>query len=140
MNTTFVNLHEGTSVDQFVNELNQRYGSVIWIASQAALVDEVFSQAVTIIVLPMSVMALLFIVITFVIIYSICRINMKKESRTYGIYKLIGMTSRQIRLSETTGILVVSGIGALVGIPLGLVGSPPLSARIWQITELLKFH
>ncbi|WP_405157581.1 FtsX-like permease family protein [Paenibacillus sp. FSL H8-0283] len=126
MNTTFLNLHEGTSVDQFVNELNQRYGSVIWIASQATLVDEVFSQAVTIIVLPMSVMALLFIVITFVIIYSICRINMKKESRTYGIYKSIGMTSRQIRLSETTGILVVSGIGALVGIPLGLVGLPPL--------------
>lgn len=36
------------------------------------------------------------------------------------------MTSRQIRLSETTGILVVSGIGALVGIPLGLLGLPPL--------------
>jgi putative ABC transport system permease protein len=51
---------------------------------------------------------------------------MKKESRTYGIYKSIGMTSRQIRLSETTGILIVSGIGALVGIPLGLLGLPPL--------------
>ena len=51
---------------------------------------------------------------------------MKKESRTYGIYKSIGMTSRQIRLSETTGILVVSGIGALIGIPLGLLGLPPL--------------
>ncbi|WP_366294817.1 FtsX-like permease family protein [Paenibacillus sp. AN1007] len=126
MNTTFVNLNAGTSVDQFVKELNQQYGSVLGIASQASLVDEVFSQAVTIIVLPMSVMALLFIVITFVIIYSICRINMKKESRTYGIYKSIGMTSRQIRLSETTGILVVSGIGALVGIPLGLLGLPPL--------------
>ncbi|TYA15446.1 FtsX-like permease family protein [Paenibacillus faecis] len=126
MNTTFINLNEGVSVDQFVSELHQRYGNVLWTASQATLVDEVFSQAFTIIVLPMSVMALLFIVITFVIIYSICRIHMKKESRTYGIYKSIGMTSRQIRLSETTGILFLSAIGALVGIPLGLLGLPPL--------------
>ncbi|MDR0268644.1 FtsX-like permease family protein [Paenibacillus sp.] len=126
MNTMFINLQNGTSVDQFVNELHQKYGSSIWTASQATLVDEVFSQAFTIIVLPMSVMAMLFIVITFVIIYSICRINMKKESRTYGIYKSVGMTSRQIRLSETTGILVLSAIGSLVGVPLGLTGLPPL--------------
>lgn len=126
MNTMFINLQDGTSVDQFVNELHQKYGSAIWAASQATLVDEVFSQAFTIIVLPMSVMALSFILITFIIIYSICRINMKKESRTYGIYKSVGMTSRQIRLSETTGILVLSAIGALVGVPFGLSGLPPL--------------
>lgn len=126
MNTTFINLQDGVSIDQFVNELHQKYGSTIWTASQATLVDEVFSQAVTILVLPMSVMALLFIIITFVIIYSICRINMKKESRTYGIYKSIGMTSKQIRLSITAGILVVSVIGAIVGTPLGLLALPPL--------------
>lgn len=126
MNMTFINLQEGVSIEQFVNELDSKYGSLIWTASQASLVDEVFSQAVTILILPMSIMALLFIVITFVIIYSICRINIKKESRTYGIYKSIGMTSRQIRWSVTAGILVVSAIGALVGIPVGLVGLPPL--------------
>lgn len=126
MNTTFINLQDGASIDEFVNELQHKYGSAIWTASQAALVDEVFSQAVTILVLPMSVMALLFIVITFVIIYSICRINMKKESRTYGIYKSIGMTSRQIRMSVTAGILAVSATGAVAGAPLGLMGLPPL--------------
>lgn len=126
MNTTFINLQEGVSIDDFVNELHLKYGSAIWTASQATLVDEVFSQAVTILILPMSIMALLFIVITFVIIYSICRINMKKESRTYGIYKSIGMTSGQIRMSVTAGIFVVSAIGALVGVPLGLIGLPPL--------------
>lgn len=126
MNTTFINLKEGVAIDDFVNELSLKYGSAIWTASQATLVDEVFSQAVTILILPMSVMALLFIVITFIIIYSICRINMKKESRTYGIYKSIGMTSRQIRISVTAGILMVSATGALVGVPLGLIGLPPL--------------
>lgn len=126
MNTTFINLRDNVSIDQFVSELNHKYGGTIWTASQTTLVDEVFSQAVTILILPMSVMALLFIVITFVIIYSICRIDINKESRTYGIYKSIGMTSRQIRMSVTAGILVVSTIGALVGVPLGLIGLPPL--------------
>lgn len=126
MNTIFINLKGGVSIDDFVDELNLKYGSEISTASQATLVDDVFSQAFTILILPMSIMALLFIVITFVIIYSICRINMKKESRTYGIYKSIGMTSRQIRISVTAGIFVVSAIGACVGVPLGLIGLPPL--------------
>ncbi|MNZ64666.1 FtsX-like permease family protein [compost metagenome] len=126
MNMIFINLQDGVSIDQFVNELHSKYGSFIWTASQATLVDEVFSQAVTIIIMPMSIMALLFIVITFVVIYSICRINIKKESRTYGIYKSIGMTSKQIRWSVTVGIMIVSTIGALVGIPIGLMGLPPL--------------
>ncbi|MNI46701.1 FtsX-like permease family protein [compost metagenome] len=126
MNMIFINLQDGVSIDQFVNELHSKYGSFIWTASQATLVDEVFSQAGTIIIMPMSIMALLFIVITFVVIYSICRINIKKESRTYGIYKSIGMTSKQIRWSVTVGIMIVSTIGALVGIPIGLMGLPPL--------------
>ncbi|HEY2491651.1 MAG TPA: FtsX-like permease family protein [Paenibacillus sp.] len=126
MNTIFINLEDGVSINQFVNELHNKYGNALWTASQATLVDEVFSQAVTILILPMSVMALLFIGVTFIIIYSICRINMKKESRTYGIYKSIGMTSKQIRLSIAAEILVVSSIGAVVGIPFGLLGLPPL--------------
>ncbi|KOP68891.1 hypothetical protein AMS62_29305 [Bacillus sp. FJAT-18019] len=126
MNTVFINLQDGVSTEDFVNELHLRYGSAIWTASQASLVDEVFSQAVMILILPMSIMVLLFLIITFVIIYSISRINMKKESRTYGIYKSIGMTSRQIRMSVTAGIFVISTLGALVGIPLGLTGLPPL--------------
>ncbi|WP_435925079.1 FtsX-like permease family protein [Paenibacillus sp. DYY-L-2] len=126
MNTIFINLQDGVPVDRFVSELQQKFGNEIWAASQASLVDEVFSQAFAIIVLPMSIMALLFIGITFMIIYSICRIHMKKESRTYGIYKSIGMTSRQIRGSEIVGIMLLSAIGALIGVPVGLVGLPPL--------------
>ncbi|OAB38374.1 ABC transporter permease [Paenibacillus glacialis] len=126
LNTIFINLQDGVSVNQFVNEMHKKYGNALWTASQASLVDEVFSQAVTILILPMSLMALLFIAVTFIIIYSICRINMKKQSRTYGIYKSIGMTSQQIRLSITAEILVVSCIGAVIGIPFGLLGLPPL--------------
>lgn len=126
MDTTFINLQDGVSIDDFVNELHHKYGSAIWVASQATLVEDVFSQAAALFILPMLVMALLFIVITFIIIYSICRINMTKERRSYGIYKSIGLTSRQIRRSVTVGILVVSTIGALMGVPLGLIGLPPL--------------
>ncbi|MGG3282357.1 FtsX-like permease family protein [Paenibacillus solani] len=126
MNTIFINLQDGVSIEDFVNELHLRYGSSIGGASQATLVDEVFSQAVLILILPMSIMVLLFLIITFVIIYSISRIHMKKESRTYGIYKSIGMTSRQIRMSVTTGIFAVSTLGALVGVPLGYACLPPL--------------
>lgn len=126
MNTVFINLRAGVPADSFAGELRDRYGSEIWAATQAALVDEVFSQAVAIIILPVSIMALLFVVVTFVMIYSICRIQITKDSRICGIYKSVGMSSGRIRMSLAGGILAVSGLGALAGVPIGWLLLPRL--------------
>ena len=49
-----------------------------------------------------------------------CRINVRKESSTYGIYKSIGMTSNKIRWSITSGIFILSAVGALFGVVVGV--------------------
>lgn len=120
----YINLNDGVSSEQFVQELKKKYGDKIFAATQESLLDETFSQATTVMLIPLSIIGLLFIGITFMIVYSICNINTKKESRTYGIYKSLGMTSKQIRRAATSGIVVLAGIGAVLGVPVGMYGMP----------------
>ncbi|NBI30065.1 ABC transporter permease [Chengkuizengella marina] len=120
------NVLQGVSQDLVVNELTRKYGDHIFIATQDTLINETFSQAVSILILPVSVMGLLFLIIAFIITYNINSMNIKKESRVYGIYKSIGMTSRQIRYSITTGSLFLSTAGVIIGIPIGLYILPIL--------------
>ncbi|EPY13699.1 MULTISPECIES: ABC transporter permease [Paenibacillus] len=126
MDSYFVNLQDNINPDTFVTELNNSYGSALWSATHESLVNEVFSAAVAGLVLPMSVIGLLFLLATFVIIFSICRINIRKEQKNYGIYKSIGMTSRKIRVSISSGVFNLSMIGAIIGIPVGLFLLPRL--------------
>ncbi|NDI35234.1 ABC transporter permease [Chengkuizengella sediminis] len=120
------NVLQGVSPDLMVNELIEKYGDDIFIATQETLINETFSQAVSILILPMSIMGLLFLIVAFIITYNISSMNIKKESKVYGIYKSIGMTSRQIRFSITTGSLFLAGTGVIIGIPIGLYILPIL--------------
>lgn len=139
MEDIFVNVHDGVSPESFVKELQEKYGHSIWAATQRTLVDEVFSQATAILILPMTVMGLLFVIVTLVIIYSICRIQIKKESRTYGIYQSIGMTTVKARVSIALKILVLSIIGAVVGVPIGLFGLPLILPLILADYGIINF-
>lgn len=116
----FINLNDRSDSDRFVDELNMKYPDSIKAVTQKTLLDAVYKEASSILIWPMSFMGLLFILVTFIIIYSTCRINVRKESKTYGIYKSIGMTSRRIRFSVTLGTMVLSAIGALIGAVAGV--------------------
>ncbi|WP_438349709.1 ABC transporter permease [Paenibacillus sp. FA6] len=119
METSFINVHDGTQANLMVDEINDQYKDSLKALNQQTLLDATFKEATTVFSIPFSIMGLLFIMVTFIIILSTCRINIKKESKTYGIYKSIGMTSSHIRLSVTLGIIILSAIGALLG---GLAG------------------
>ncbi|MNC63282.1 FtsX-like permease family protein [compost metagenome] len=80
--------------------------------------------------LPLGFMGLLFSIVTFMIIYSICRIELRKESKTYGIYKSLGMTSRKIRFSIALGIIILAVIGACVGTVCGIYVLPLILENI----------
>jgi len=130
MELCFINLTDSTKAAQVVKELNAKYKDSISAVTQQTLLDSVYKDAAAILVLPMSMMGLLFIAVTFLIIYSICRMGIKKESKTYGIYKSIGMTSNQIRIAVTMGIAALSAIGAAVGIFAGAYALPNILGHI----------
>lgn len=117
---SMVNLVDETLSDQVVNELNGKFKNSTLAVTQQTLLDSVFKEAIAVLIFPLSVMGILFITVTCIIIFSVSRINVRKESSTYGIYKSIGMTSTSIRWSITFGICMLSTLGSLFGIFFGI--------------------
>jgi putative ABC transport system permease protein len=134
----FVNVHDSDQSDQVVRAINEKYKEALSAETQKSLMDSVFKVAVGMLILPMSIMGLIFIVVTCIIIYSTCRINIRKESKTFGIYKSIGMTANRIRISVALGIAALSLIGAIIGICAGIYGLPILLEQILATYGLVK--
>ncbi len=126
----YINLNDPSRSDTVVQELNREYPGSISAATQKTLLDSVFSEAAANLILPMSFMGLLFVSVTLIIIYSICLINIRKEIKTYGIYKSVGMSSGNIRRSVALGISVLATIGALLGIVLGVYALPMILENV----------
>ncbi|TQR41732.1 ABC transporter permease [Paenibacillus popilliae] len=134
----FVNVHDSDQSDQVVRDINEKYKVALSAVTQKTLIDSVFNLAVGLLILPMGIMDLIFIVVTCIIIYSTCRINIRKESKTFGIYKSIGMTVNRIRMSVALGIAALSLIGAIIGICVGIYILPILLEKILATYGLVK--
>ncbi|GAS83853.1 ABC transporter permease [Paenibacillus amylolyticus] len=135
----FINVKDLALADKVAGALNEQFKDFASVVTQKTLLDSVYAEAANILIYPMSLIGLLFTIVTFIIIFSTCRINIRKESRTYGIYKSLGMTSRQIRLSLTMGMVVLSAMGAILGIFVGVYVLPLLLEMVlsnYGIVEL----
>ncbi|WP_427109798.1 ABC transporter permease [Lysinibacillus xylanilyticus] len=135
---SMINLVDETLSAQIVDDLNNNFKSSVKAVTQQTLLDDVFKEVVTVFILPLSVIGILFIAVTFIIIFSVSRINVRKESGTYGIFKSIGMTSNTIRWSVTSGILFLSALGTIFGIFIGVKVVPVALQSIIVDYGLLK--
>lgn len=130
VNVAFIKVNDPSQAGAIANQLNERFKDSASIVTQKTLLDSVYAEAASIFVYPMALIGLLFILVTFIIIFSTCRISIRKESKTYGIYKSIGMTSRRIRLSVALGVAALSTIGAILGIVVGVYMLPILLEKV----------
>ncbi len=117
---SMINLVDETLSTQIVDDVNNNFKSSVKAVTQQTLLYDVYKVVVAVLIIPLSVIGILFIVVTFIIIFSVSRINVRKESGTYGIFKSIGMTSNTIRWSITSGIVLLSSLGAMFGIFIGV--------------------
>lgn len=117
---SMINLVDETLSTQIVDDVNNNFKSSVKAVTQQTLLYDVYKVVVAVLIIPLSVIGILFIAVTFIIIFSVSRINVRKESGTYGIFKSIGMTSNTIRWSITSGILLLSSLGAMFGIFIGV--------------------
>ncbi|RXZ79499.1 ABC transporter permease [Paenibacillaceae bacterium] len=130
MESCFINVLDISQASAVAHELNERFKDSATVVTQQVLLDSLFKEATTVLIYPMSLIGLLFTIVTFIIIYLTCRINIRKESKTYGIYKSLGMTSSRIRLSIASGIAGLFAIGALFGILTGVYALPLLLENV----------
>lgn len=130
VNVAFINVNDPSQAGAIANQLNERFKDSASIVTQKTLLDSVYAEAASIFVYPMALIGLLFILVTFIIIFSTCRISIRKESKTYGIYKSIGMTSGKIRFSIATGVVALALIGSMLGVIVGVYLLPLLVEKV----------
>lgn len=134
----FVHLWNPADSDEFVQQLNQRYGPVIQAMKQEVLLDSVFKEAAAVLLIPMSMLALLFLAVTCLIVYSTCRLHIRKETKTYGIYASLGLTVSDIRRALTSGIAVLGALGAMVGMVCGIYVLPAVLRGLLSAYGIVK--
>lgn len=131
VDAVFINVVDPSQAGVVAAQLNERFKDAVSIVTQKALMDDsVYKEAANILVYPMALMGLLFILVTFMIIFITCRISIRKENKTYGIYKSIGMTSGSIRSSITLGVALLSLIGSMFGVIAALYLLPLLLEKV----------
>lgn len=134
----FVQLRNQADSDEFVRQLNQRYSPVIQALKQEVLLDSVFKEAAAVLLIPMSLLALLFLAVTCLIVYSTCRLHIRKETKTYGIYASLGLTASDIRRALTSGIAGLASLGTLVGIVCGIYALPAVLRGLLSAYGIVK--
>ncbi|MEK5029571.1 MULTISPECIES: ABC transporter permease [Paenibacillus] len=136
--TAYLNLINDNDADKIVQQLNDKYGPGIQAIKQQTLLDSVFKEATAVLIIPMSILSLLFLLVTCLIIYSTCRIHIRKETKTYGIYKSIGLTSNNIRGAVTWSIVALSAAGAALGIGCGVFLLPGILRGLLSSYGIVK--
>ncbi|MDQ0660186.1 ABC transporter permease [Paenibacillus sp. W2I17] len=130
IDVAFINAIDPSQAGAIAAQLNEQFKYSASIVTQKTLLDSVYTEAANILIYPMALIGLLFIIVTFMIIFSTCRISIRKENKTYGIYKSIGMTSGSIRSSITLGVVLLSLIGSMFGVIAGVYLLPLLLEKV----------
>jgi len=120
----YITLSNDADADQLINRLIERHAPALQIVKQQVLLDSVFKEAAAGLLIPMGMMALLFSAVTCLIVYSICRLSLRKEIKMYGIYASLGLTAASIRRALTTGVAVLAAIGTVAGAICGIYVLP----------------
>lgn len=134
----YIQLHQPDEAKAVVDEWKQRLGADVQILEQKVLYDSVSNEAAVILLIPMTLLALLFIGITCLIIYSTCRLHTRKEMKTYGIYSLVGLTANRIRRALTFAIAGIAVIGAGCGVLLGVHALPAILRGLLSVYGIVQ--
>lgn len=112
-------LAKADNIEQIADMLNQEYGKKIKVSMTGEGYPGAISSAAA--VRAITVLAyVLAIIFVLVVIFLVCGKVFAKERQDYGIYKAMGFTSRQLRLQFALRFLLVSVMGSLSGVILGI--------------------
>ncbi len=123
----YINLKEGTDIDEFDNEICERFGDkIIGTDKIQRYINEFFSvytslvTAIVVVILVLSVLIILFV------LYLLVRMLLGNKKRDYGILKALGYTTKQLVLQTALSFMPTIIIGVVVGITVSTFMINPL--------------
>ncbi|MCK5135584.1 MAG: FtsX-like permease family protein [Bacteroidales bacterium] len=133
-----IRLHEGSSVENFKQHLQEVYAETVLIELS---IEERKAVRSTIAGMRSSLLlvSLFFLSILFAVLFNDALMNIHEFRLGFGIFKTIGMTPVQIRMSLVYRMAVLTIACLAVGVPMALLLSPPLISGITSGIGLAEF-
>jgi ABC-type antimicrobial peptide transport system permease subunit len=94
---------------EFINQFTNKYNDIS-IDKTREVNGKIFNDIGKNISVPILMVGVIFIIISFINIFNIVLINVYEERKNYGIYKALGFTIKQIRLSIINRIMALTAI------------------------------
>lgn len=132
-------LHDSEDSAQFVRDMKDLFPETYNIRTAAESGEINLSGITAYMALIALNLSIIFMGVAFVIIFSLTLINIYSEKKNYGIYKALGMTPLQIRMSIVWKAGFLALIGASIGIPLSLFLTPQALSMLVAEMGLMKF-
>lgn len=135
----YVVTKEGTDVDAFAGKLKSKLGSYGEVQTTKNLMTYRLKSVISQFALVVMLIMIIFTLVSFITVFNSTTISIHHQKRNYGVFKGLGMTQGQIRLSIACRILFTALTGIIVGIPAGLFAAPKLVNIMFKSLGIIKF-
>lgn len=135
----FVKLTPGTDKEVFAQDMQQVLGRDFNFCTEGASSKLNLAAIGNGMGLVAIILSVIFMAVAFIITFNTTLMSIYAEKKNFGIYKALGMTPLQIRLSLVYKVLALSGIGILIGLPLSLFGSPRILGALIGSIGMMEF-
>jgi putative ABC transport system permease protein len=123
---------------EFVKDFTNKYNDIS-IDRTREVNGKIFNDIGKNISVPILMVGVIFILISFVNIFNIVLINVYEERKNYGVYKALGFTIKQIRLSIINRIMALTAVATFIGIILGFTLGPKMIELALSKQGLVEF-
>ncbi|GAA0180526.1 hypothetical protein SH2C18_32010 [Clostridium sediminicola] len=124
--------------NEYVKELTLKYNDIS-IEKTKESNGEIFNEIGKNASVPILMVGVIFIIISFINIFNLVLINVYEERRNYGIYKALGFTIKQIRLSIVNRIMALTALATFIGIILAFTLGPKIIELALSKQGLVNF-
>lgn len=131
-------LHDSRDDEKFAQDMQMLF-SGFNIRTTAKSGEINLSGITTYMALIAMTLSIIFMSVAFVIIFNLTLMNIYSDKKNFGIYKALGMTPLQIRMSIVWKAGILALLGAAMGIPLSLLLTPQALSLLVADMGLMKF-
>lgn len=125
----YLNLAEGTDIDAFNQEINERYkGSVYAVMNVAAIIDGAAGVYVTMMKMIVAAILVLSMIVTAFVLYLLVRTMLNHKKQEYGILKALGFTTGQLIVQTALSFMPAMVLSMAAGLVISSFAINPLVA------------
>lgn len=111
-------LKNSNNTSKYMKDLKDTYGDKVEVVKGNLLLGTMATQIISIISLVCVLMIVIFVILAYICISNFTIMNIHKDKKCYGIYKVLGYTEKSLAARNILKIILLSIISMIIAIPI----------------------